>query len=318
METALTRWRSRANPHWILTNMGRGSATSITEDARPELRMGKLVFILALAIGTSALAEPEETLDAGTSTMSQSDLNGGMLKKVYTDLTTTFHGPTLNKFGPYSVGNDGKIDPTAESGFDSEAEFAYKLNEDGSAGIGPNLPFVYQPNITNNQMVWGDVGIKWFNKKTIKTENFQLATSAYLQAPTSNFAHQENMNFALQAEPWFIYRFAGTPWLVGSWSEFRYLNGVTEGLAFKVWLGPYVSYKLSSKLALNLMYETEQDHFVGNAPVNFRYVSSDFQPGLVWDITPSTKINPYIQIFPVNHLATDVTAIGFVFYSRIL
>ena len=134
----------------------------------------------------------------------------------------------MDKFGPYSQDSKGKINPTVLTGFDNEALVAWKFDNDGNMGIGPVIPFQWQPNIPDQQMIMGNAGIKWFNKKTIKTENVQVATNLYLQAPTSNDAHQSHMNFEIQTEPWIIYDLPGTRIHMGSWTTFSYHNGVTE------------------------------------------------------------------------------------------
>lgn len=126
------------------------------------------------------------------------------------------------------------------------------------------------------------------------------------------------MNFALQSEPFAIYDIPDTHWRIGTWSDFRYLSGVTEDMIYKVWLGPYVTYKLNDKWALTCMWETETHNNVGDKAFQFTNVLSDFQPGFTWQITPKMKLNPYVLLFPSNHLATDQTGIGAVFYAQIL
>lgn len=287
--------------------------------------MGKLIvsafIFLTASFALNAFAAETETanIGGGSSTMSQSDFGGGLMKSVYADFLTTYHGPTLQKFGPYSqTGRGGKVDPTALTGFDNEANIAWKLDGTGNVGVGPVIPFQWQPNLRDHQFVMGNAGVKWFNKTTVKTDNLQIATNFYLQAPTSDDSHQRNMNFEVQTEPWIMYNLPNSKVRLGSWSTIGYMNGVTDGLAFKVYVEPYVMYRLTDNFAFNLSYETEADHFIGQRPLHFENTGSDFQPGFVWNIVPGTKLNPYLLMFPADHLSTAVTGVGMVFYSQIL
>lgn len=285
--------------------------------------MKRFMNIFAAAVfltGTIALAQSEaSSVPPNISTASKwAPWSPDFTKKIYADFLTTYHGPTINKMGPYSMNAGGKLDSSALSGFDSELTTAYVLDAENEVAIGPNVPFFYEPNIPSRGFTLGDVGIKAHMKKAIKTENLQVATTAYIQAPTSDGAKQANMSFALRTTPFFIYNVPTTRWRIGSWSDVRYLNGVTEGLSVKVWVGPYINYRITDNLSFNLMYETEADRFVGDRALQFRNILADFQPGLLWQITPSMKLNPYVVLFPTNHLATDQTAVGFVFYSQFM
>ena len=52
-----------------------------------------------------------------------------------------------------------------------------------------------------------------------------------------------------------------------------------------------MAYHLSDKFALNLSYEVEADHFIGQRPFEFVNIGADFQPGFeFWYPTPMTKI----------------------------
>jgi hypothetical protein len=272
-----------------------------------------------LLFAFAAHADDVAESSAAVSTASESSFTpSNVTKNIYSDFSTQYYGPSLQKFGPYSYNGKGYIDPSALSGFDSETHLAYMLDPDRLIAVGPDMPFYYQPNLQGRVFVLGDVGIKMFDKKTIKTGHFQLGTSLYLQAPTSLYAQSVREDFAIESEPWFYYDIGSSRWRVGSWSEFRYLDHVNVGLNIELYAEPYISYRLTDKFSLSLTLETEADHDAGNAPGNFHNVMLDLQPGFVWTPTPRTRINPYLVFFPSDPLATRTTSIGMVFFQQFM
>jgi hypothetical protein len=281
----------------------------------------KTIFIFATLISGTVFAAENSAVTVPpnvSTTTKEATTSSDITKDLYGDFVTTYHGPTIKKFGPYSVNSRGRLDGAALSGFDSELTGAYMVDQDMERAMGLNVPFVAQPNIPGHQLDIGDVGIKAFEKKTIKTENLQLASVGYIQAPTSDASQKAHMIMALRAAPFAFYNIPSTKWVLGTWTDFKWLAGVDQGLSLKAWVGPFVSYRFSEKFLFNLMYETEADRFVGDRAFQFRNTLGDFQPGVIWMITKNMKLNPYLVLAPDNHLSTDTTGVGVVFFSRFM
>ena len=242
-----------------------------------------------------------------------------LARDAYADFGTTYHGPTLNRFGPYSQNAVGRLDPGALAGFDSELHVAYVLDHDEQIGVGPDLLFFYQPNREgDDQFQLQDVGVKAFYKKAIATDNLRVYTSAFVQAPTSAYAREHGMLFALRSTPWAMYDVGHSRWRVGTWSDLRWLAGVRSDLDFKIYLQPYVAYRLNDRWMLNLAYETEAHHDVGDRVLQFRSILADFQPGAVWQVAKNVKLTGYVLLFTGQRLATDTTGVGATLYTQLL
>lgn len=258
------------------------------------------------AVATGRISTPGESLTERLS------------RDLYADFATTFHGPTLNKFGPHSQNGQGFVDPTATSGFDSEMILAHLLSRERMIGVGPSFGFLYQPNIPGREFLLQDAGIKAFYGKTVADEHLRVSTSFYVQFPTSPYAREHGMDFALRATPWLMYDLGTTRWRLGSWSDFKYLSGVSSGLDYKVYVQPYVSYRWTDSFALNLAYETEAQHFLHRPGLEFRNGLANFQPGVIWQVSSTVKVTAYVLVFPNRRLATDSTGVGATLYTRFL
>lgn len=279
--------------------------------------MKKFVFSLILVSSIPALgADSSSKISLPAESKAKSgDILPESRKRFSAEFLSTFHGPTLEKFGPDSVNGDGKVDPSALTGFDNELWGSYLAND--KLGFGPHVPFVYSPNRPDSFSI-GDVGLKMWNTAEVPVENLTVHQDVYFQTPTSNDAHRDGMVAALRTTPFLIYDIAPTRWRIGTWSDIKFRFGVNSGQMAKVWIGPYVTYKITDRVWANLLYETEADHFVGDPGLKMTNVGGDFQPGIIWRITPSTRLNPYLQIFPTQPVATAVTAVGAQLYSEFL
>jgi hypothetical protein len=185
-------------------------------------------------------------------------------------------------------------------------------------GIGPDIRFYYNPsNLSPKSFTNNDWGIKAFDKKTIDSNGFRLATSLNFQLPTSDGSRNRHLDWALKATPylWYILP-ANTAFKIGSWTEEKFYSGVTSGKVFNLYAEPYISYDVSDRFSWILGYEMEYSHFKGGN--GFVPVERDIQPGFGWSVTKEFFVNPYLQIFPFDTISWRTTGIAVFFGMRIL
>ena len=253
-----------------------------------------------------------------TTTISESFFSRSVTDRLFADYFTYYHGPSLSDLkAAESVDNKGRPSKFAVSGLDSDVNVAYIVGKETGFGIGPHVPFVIQPT-KGGQFGLGDVGLKLFQKKTITTENFRLSTGLYLQAPTSEPSKARGMDFGVKLTPNLYYDVPDSRIRIGAWTEFKWYANVKVDKVYKAWAAPYVSYRISERFLLNLQYEMEAHKNVDNDPLQFIAYQNDIQPGVIWMITKHTMINPYVQIFTSGPIATNTSALGFVFYSTLM
>jgi hypothetical protein len=106
---------------------------------------------------------------------------------------------------------------------------------------------------------------------------------------------------------------------VGAWTEGKTYLGVNTDKTLKIWALPYVDYKLTGSVSLNLGYELEAHHDVGMQGIDMRWYQTDIQTGVVWFISPRFMVNPFLQIFTTtSDIGTDHMALGAVFSATVL
>lgn len=281
----------------------------------PYTQMKRITSFALLAL-TAALCHAEPA----TLSMPANNAALGSLKKdIYADFATTYHGPTVGRFGRYSQNAVGEVDPGALAGFEAWFNTAWVLDHEREIAIGPDLWFVYQPGREGrDQFQLQDVGLKAFHKSVVVTDHLRVYASASVQAPTSDYAREHGMTFALRSTPWVMYDVGQTRWRLGSWSDLRWLAGVRSDMDFKLYLQPYVAYRLNDRWMLNLAYETEAHHDVGDRALEFRNILSNFQPGAVWQVAKNVKLTGYLLLFTRQHLSTDNTGLGATLYTQLL
>jgi hypothetical protein len=264
---------------------------------------------------TTATAVPAP----GVSSASEGSLTTNIWKNMFADFASSYHGPTVKEFGPYSQNAIGEVDPKALAGFENNLNVAYMLSTARGIGMGPDIWFYYQPNKTGkDQFTLNDVGLKTFYKNTMVTDHFRLYTNAIVQAPTSEYSREHNVAFSLRTTPFVIYDIGQTRWRVGSWSDFRYLVGASSGLSFKAYVQPYVAYKLNDSVMLTAAYETEADRDVGTPALKFHDVLRDFQPGVAWQVNKKLKLTANLLYFMDQKISTQSTGIAAGLYSQLL
>src|SRR6476469_8261134 len=64
----------------------------------------------------------------GVSSASEGSLTSAIWKNMFADFASSYHGPTLKEFGPYSQNALGEVDPKALAGFENNLNVAYMLS----------------------------------------------------------------------------------------------------------------------------------------------------------------------------------------------
>jgi|GEM_PF-1151497 len=262
--------------------------------------------------------QPAVTGSASTQTLEGAKISAP-LKNIFFGVTSTFHGTPLRDLGSdYTVGRDGKQKATNRNAllFDSEISTGYRLSN--TVGIGPVVPFL--AFVSRDQgFVIGDLGLKAYNSKTIKIHGLKISTNLIVQAPTSQASRDRNMTWALKSTPDVRYSIPHSSFSVGSWTEMKDYFGVSSDKTFKLWALPYLNYALSDRFSLNLGYEMEWHHNVGQKGFGFNTYMTDLQPGFIAEVLKGVYVNPYVAFYTnTGGLDSDHAAIGAFISAAIL
>lgn len=220
---------------------------------------------------------------------------------------SNFHGPALNHLdAAETVDSKGKLSKSAMY-FDTEAALAYALDDKMSIAV--IYPFFIYARGEHAQS--GDAGLRLSNKKVFSGSNYSVNSNFAVQFSTSDYSRNRGQDIAFKFTPNGRYIFQGTRFSMGAWTEAKAYVGVTSGKAFKLWASPYLSYQMNPTVSFNMNYEMETDHFANKGEaLDFQAYQSDLMPNVVFNITPSFMVNPYLQIYTNDKISTDRMALG--------
>ena len=267
------------------------------------------------AVTVPSTAAPTNTL---STTIQGTEPAPSILDKFISTDFTVYHGGTLNDPGAtYTLDHLGRQvkSPTNTTYFDNTTDLAYMVTKD--IGVGAYVPFFLVP-VQGQHFVIGDVGVEFFDKKTVATDELRVFTNLVLQGPTSDYSQSRKQGLSIKTTPYIWYKIPHTNLKVGSWNEVKAYLDVNSGKTFKLYAEPYVNYALSEHFSLNVSYEMEADHMYGATTYDFTSYQTDLQPGFVWFASPRFILNPYIQIFTGNKVSADTMAVGATISARML
>ena len=267
-----------------------------------------LLIVIALTTLTAINGFAAEMNEVGTSSSTTSNILSNLHDNLYLNYFGIFHGaPLTNLDSTKTVDHNGLPSKNSAINMDSEITAAYMITP--SFGIGPDVPFLMVP-VLGQGLILGDLGIKAIDKKTVSKNGLVISTNLYVQAPTSASSSARHMDVGIKTTPSIRYTMPGSRLTFGAWNEAKEYVGVTSDKTFKLYTQPYANYQLAKNFSLNVGYEMEWHHNVGDAAARFTTYQTDLQPGFVWNITPKMILNPYVQIFTANRMSTDTSAVG--------
>ncbi len=261
----------------------------------------------------------QPALTAGVSTKTDNTASiSSPLDRVYMGLTSAFHGAPIKNIGSeYSVDTNGREKRSNYSTvlFDSEIGAGYRITK--SIGAGLVVPFLAAP-VRNQGFTLGDVGVKAFDSRLISNGGLRVKGNFIIQAPTSDSSRARSMSYGLKTTPEVHYNLAHSNFELGAYTEFKDYIGVTKDKTFKMWYLPYAAYKLNDRFSLNVGYEMEYHHNVGQKGLGFDTYMTDIQPGVVIVVAKGVIINPYVQLFTMKSVDFDHAAVGAFMSANIL
>lgn len=275
------------------------AATTRTSSPRTAYSRGGDVYQRPSNRSAQRVKRLKENTDPGNSSTA-SESPRSWTQNISMDYWADFRGgPVSNPESPYTTDASGKYSEDNLINMFNEITTNYRFTE--NTGVALYVPFVFVP-VMGKGFEMADAGIKVFNRGTISSGGFRLNTSGFIQAPTSEGSRNRNMILSAKFTPSFSFSPTGSRFTFGALTEAKSYLGVSTGKDFKFWALPYVNYRISPQFSLNLMYEMETLHMVGDDTFKLGNSSTDLQPGVIWNITPSVSFQPYLRFFTGNRV----------------
>lgn len=275
----------------------------------------KALALLSSFIATAALAE------TNTTTVTTTESSASRLLK---QLSVTYFGI----YDGFALSGANGLRPGDEYAKTSKAQrlrnyfnAGYKIDQNLVAGLGFDI--YYQP-VRGQDLTLRDPYLRVNNRKFISSGKFNVAADFRVYLPASRAAHMGHMLAGFRSTQITTYDIPNSRFTVGAFSLVR--RNVFNGTALnndaatqsEAYIGPNVTYKISPKVSLNLLYELAANQHQGQDIFDWNNDGTDLQPGVSWDVTPNLNINPYLNFYTGGKVNADTTSVGMYISATLL
>jgi len=186
----------------------------------------------------------------------------------------------------YNVTSEIAITPTAYWSYAAGA----------GQGVGFRDPFL---RVSDSSIYKNEYGTNWYTDVRFHFPITQLSRDADLRAGFQNF------NVVSQD-------IQGTRFGLGFYLSERvnFYGNQGNGNDLELYAAPNLSYQFSPTVAALVLYEMQGSHAFGQQAFHFNNDGTDLEPGVVWNITPSLMLNPYLNFTTGGAVSLKSTSIG--------
>lgn len=169
----------------------------------------------------------------------------------------------------------------------------------------------WQP-VLKHEFLMRDPYFRVAHNQLLTSDHFNLYADFRVHFPITPLSRETDLLTSLQTFQVWTFQPSGGLFSLGLYSSFRYnwFGSQGYGYDFEIYLGPNLSFQLSSTVAFTLLYEMGMSHVFGDPIGVFLNDGTDLEPGLSWAITPNLVINPYLNLFPNDTLSWQSTSFG--------
>ncbi len=172
--------------------------------------------------------------------------------------------------------------------------------------------FTYTPSAPSQQLAMQDPSIRIANNSILNIGGFNWYGDARVHFAVSDASRLNDMLVGFQSFHYFSYTIENSRWSPGLYASARYNHYGKLGLGndLDLYLAPSLNYSLSRSFAFTFLYEMGASHTYGADAGVLDNEGTDFQPGVLWRITPSLEVNPYLNVYTGGRIALDTTSFG--------
>jgi hypothetical protein len=219
-----------------------------------------------------------------------------------------FFGPSLtNPTARYQPGFEGELDASRPIVLRNFVNLGYSINNEmqlTATGAWTDSP------IDGQEFILRDPQLRVSHNSLVSTGGFNLYGDVRAVFPMSDASREQDIRFGLQV-------FTFPTWESGRWlfavwaSASTYIFGPQgSGNDLELYFGPNVSYQVSPKVSLTLLYETGAAHSFGSPAFQLVNDGSAIQPGVSWDILPTLNLSPFLNIPTTQTPTLAATSFG--------
>lgn len=280
--------------------------------------MKKSILVLSsLLVGASALADTSTQTSVAQPAAAQVAAEPAWYEKLKIQNVTIFDGPPIGAMDSHYRSNPktGYIEEGDVVGLRNDLGVFYPLTK--SATLGPVTRFRVKTYAEGSGALI-DPYIRLRDTKFAEIAGVNMDSQLRFGLPLSDSSKAKEQNLYVANLNNFTYSIPETKWTLGT-ITFVKANFFETGGArnpkgiqndLEMFILPNVSYQVLSNVSLELGYEADANHAVGQSFMEFNNGGTFIEPGLSWDISKSVTFNPWVDIYLGDRVASDTTMVG--------
>lgn len=231
------------------------------------------------------------------------------IHRTFLSYFAVFYGPGIQDPGPYQPKVGGGSDRNRPVQLRNFLNLGYQLSQ--PVAVSGTAVWAYQPGLSD-KFVIQDPFVRVSHNSLVNSENFNWYGDFRVHFGISDLSRKSDLLTSFQT-------FHALTWVPGSGTFAASLYGSArynlfgkqgDGSDVELYLAPYLQYDVSQKVALTLMYEIGASHIYGTKNGKLVSDGADFEPGVLWQITPNLAVNPYLNLYPDDGFALDTASFG--------
>jgi hypothetical protein len=213
--------------------------------------------------------------------------------------------PNRYQSGPYTQKDQGRpvfLKNFVTAGYDINDRYA----------IAATGYFTYTPSAPTQQFAMQDPSVRIANNSILNIGGFNWYGDARIHFAVSDASRLNDLLVGFQTFHYFSYTMDNSRWSPGIYASARYnhFGKLGSGNDLDLYFAPAVNYSISDSVALTFLYELGATHSYGDDVGVLDNQGTDFQPGVLWHITPSLEVNPYLNVYTGGRISLDNTSFG--------
>lgn len=172
--------------------------------------------------------------------------------------------------------------------------------------------FTYTPSASSQQFAMQDPSVRFADNSILYIGGFNWYGDARIHFAVSDASRLNDLLVGFQTFHYFSYTMDNSRWSPGLYASARYnyFGKLGSGVDLDLYLAPAVNYTINDSLALTFLYEMGAGHAYGDDVGVLDNQGTDFQPGVLWHITPNLEVNPYLNVYTGGRISLNNTSFG--------
>lgn len=230
--------------------------------------------------------------------------------RVWMNYYGIYYGSSVTSPNRYQTGPFKQKDANRPVFLKNFVTAGYDINE--RYAIAATGYFTYTPSAPSNNLAMQDPSVRVANNSILSFGGFNWYGDARVHFAVSDASRLNDLLVGFQTFHYFSYTIEDSRWSPGLYASARYnyYGKLGVGNDVDLYIAPSVNYTLSNNFALTFLYEMGASHGYGEDVGVLDNEGTDFQPGVLWKVTPNLEVNPYLNVYTGGKISFDNTSFG--------